>query len=115
MHEYSIVEDMMKQLCTQLQEKGVSKVTGIRMRRESTFSQGALEQAFEMLSPNTPLEGATLEIEETVIENTCAKCGYEDTIDNDDLVGHYYICPNCGESMLVDEHHGLEILEVKTG
>ncbi len=114
MHEYGIVEQMMNQLTDQLSQQGVQEVKELRLRRDSTFSKGALEQAYEMLSPNTPLQNAKLVIEDHVITNKCKGCGYEETVDADDLLGHYYVCPQCGHSVLIDEHHGLELVDIKT-
>lgn len=114
MHEYSIVEDLIKQLTDKLNAQGIDQVKQIRMRRDSTFSKGALEQAYEMLSPNTPLQGAALVIEDREITNKCEGCGFEETVNADDLLGHHYVCPECGKSVLIDEHHGLEVLGIDT-
>lgn len=114
MHEYSIVEQMMQQLTGKLNEQGIDQVKTVRLRRDSTFSKSALEQAYEMLSPNTPLQEAKLVIEEHSVSNTCERCGFEETVNADDLLGHHYVCPKCGQSVLIDEHHGLELLGVET-
>lgn len=114
MHEYGIVEELVQRITGQISQQGIEEVKELRLRRDSTFSKGALEQAYEMLSPNTPLQNAKLVIEDRVITNECSGCGYQETINAEDLLGHYYVCPKCGQSVLVDEHHGLELLEIKT-
>jgi Fe2+ or Zn2+ uptake regulation protein len=39
-------------------------------------------------------------------------CGYEQVITSDDLEGHMFICPQCGNVHEVDEAHDLELIEV---
>lgn len=114
MHEYSIVEQMIQSLSKEFQREGIEQVKEIRLRRNSIFSAGALEQAFEMLSPNTPLQGAALIVEDVVFEHECKNCGRKAVITHDDLVGHHIICENCGASEYIDESGGLELLEVIT-
>lgn len=114
MHEYSIVENMIKQINDQLTEQGIEKVNSLRLRRSSTFSAGALQQAYEMLTPGTPLADAELIIEELHVEHICPNCQHKAFITADDLVGHNYICDQCGYSDYVDEAHGLELLSIET-
>ncbi len=114
MHEYSIVEQLIDQLSEQCKDQGIEQIKELHLRRSSTFSAGALEQAYEMLSPNTPLAGAKLVIEDIQVEHTCKNCGFEENVEADDLIGHMYICPECGASEQIDEAHGLELVEVKT-
>jgi len=64
------------------------------------------------MSQNTPLQDAQLIIEELAVEHKCRNCGYKQTLTPDDLIGHLYICPECGESEEIDEAHGLQLLEV---
>jgi Zn finger protein HypA/HybF involved in hydrogenase expression len=111
MHEFAVVESVVQSLQSRLEQEGVRAVEAIRFRRGSAFSGEALCQAFEMLTPGTPMEGARLEIETVNLEFDCA-CGHQQVITNDDLVGHMFVCPGCGAVREVDEAHDLELLEV---
>ena len=110
MHEYGVVRELVERILAALQDgPGVKEV---RVRRCSTFAEGPLRQAFEMLARGTPLEGAALEVEELVVEVTCGQCGISRTVTADDLVGHFYICADCGAAREIEEAHGLELLAV---
>ncbi|MDP8244474.1 MAG: hydrogenase maturation nickel metallochaperone HypA [Candidatus Hinthialibacter antarcticus] len=113
MHEYSIVEDLVNQLKKELESKGANQLKSVRLRRGSTFSEGALIQAFEMLTVDTPLQGSELIVEAYSVEKTCPNCNFTETVEADDLVGHLHICPECGHAEQVDEASGLEVLEIK--
>jgi hydrogenase nickel incorporation protein HypA/HybF len=112
MHEYGIVRDLVERLLPELRSRGIRKVQEVRLRRSSTFAEQPLRQAFEMVAPGTPLEGARLAIEEFSERVACAGCGRERDITADDLIGHLYVCPDCGVAREVDEAHGLEVLGV---
>lgn len=115
MHEYTVVLDLVDRILGQLGDADASHVTEVRLRRGSTFAEEPLRQAFAMLSPGTPLEGATLKIEEFTVEVECRRCGRTRGIVADDLIGHVFICPDCGQSQEIDEAHGLELIGVATG
>jgi hydrogenase nickel incorporation protein HypA/HybF len=112
MHEYSIVQDLVEKLLHEMDEKGATSVKEIRLRRGSTFAEAPLQQAFLIMTENTPLEGAELVIEAFNVEYKCASCGYTQVVTSDDLIGHLYVCPECGEAVEMDEAHGLELLEI---
>lgn len=114
MHEYSIVEDLVNRLKQELENSGAEKLQRVKLRRGSTFSEGALLQAFEMLTVNTPLQGTELIVEAYSVEKTCPNCNFTETVEADDLVGHLHICPECGHAEQIDEASGLEVLEIKT-
>jgi len=40
------------------------------------------------------------------------QCGHEQTITADDLIGHMFVCPQCGRAQEIDEAHDLELFEV---
>jgi hydrogenase nickel incorporation protein HypA/HybF len=112
MHEYSIVQELVEKLLSAMKEKGASSIKEIRLRRSSTFAEAPLQQAFLIMSENTPLEGAELVIEEFNVEYKCASCGHSQIVTSDDLIGHLFVCPECGEAVEIDEAHGLELLEI---
>jgi hydrogenase nickel incorporation protein HypA/HybF len=111
MHEFGVTEAIIRKLLVQLQREKVSSVKKISFRRSSAFSEEVLRQTLKMLSENTPLAGAELNVEVAVLDITC-QCGYESVINNKDLVGHMFICPECGAIREIAEAHDLELIEV---
>ena len=111
MHEFEIVQSLINALLPQLEERGVTKVTALRLRRGSTFSEEALRYAFTALARGTVLEGAEILVETKETPFQCP-CGYQKVLTCDDLVGHLFVCPHCGRPQEIDEAHELELLEV---
>lgn len=111
MHEFSATETIIRRLLNQLRREHISKVRKITFRCSSTFSEEVLRQTFDILRVDTPLAGAELIVEVTVLNITCA-CGYFSSVKNENMVGHMFICPNCGGVREIDELHELELVEV---
>lgn len=112
MHEYAIVEGIVTSIASELNRKNIAQISGVHLRRGSTFAEAPLLQAWEMLTPGTPLAGAQLTIDEIMVEHTCTRCGAKRAIVADDLLGHTYICPDCGQAHHIDEAHSLELVEI---
>lgn len=111
MHEFSVVESVVQELLAKLAEQKVKSVESVRFRRGSAFAEGALVQAFRMLSAGTPLEGARLDIDTVNLDFNCG-CGHSQVITADDLIGHMFVCPGCGATRECDESHDLELVEI---
>lgn len=113
MHEYGIVESMIEEVSQILVQKGVEEdqVIAVRFQRGSTLSEDALVQAFQVLSPGTLFENAELIIDTVSVKFECP-CGYQQTITNDDLAGHMFVCPSCGAVREINEAHDLTLTEV---
>lgn len=111
MHEFEVVKSLVDQLLTELKERKIGRVTELRFRRGSTFSEEALLQALTALSQGTPLENAKVKIEVMETKFRC-QCGHEQVITADDLIGHIFVCPNCGRTHEIDEAHDLELTEI---
>jgi Zn finger protein HypA/HybF involved in hydrogenase expression len=112
MHEFGIVNGILSSLKPQLAAQHVTRVTEIHFRRGSAFSEDALRQAYESLSAGTVLEGAKLVIDTVNLNYECDTCGYKQVITSDDLIGHMFVCPDCGRMIEVDEAHDLELIDV---
>lgn len=112
MHEYAVVEDLVENIKGRLQLNGSARVDRVRLRRDSTFAEEPLRQAFTMFAAHTPLEHAKLEIVELKVKRACPDCRKLHIIRAGDLFGHMYICPDCGCPEHIDEAHGLELLEI---
>lgn len=111
MHEFGIVEGIVHNVLPQLDVSNVKRVSEVHFLRGSAFSEDALRQAYQATTKGTPLEGAVLVIDIVNLEYKCL-CGYQQVITSDDLEGHMFICPQCGDVHEVDEAHDLELVEV---
>lgn len=112
MHEFSIVQQLMERLLQEAKAKGADSVKEVHLRRGSTFAEAPLRQAFQILSENTPLQKAELIIDEFSVEYKCENCGHKQVITSDDLIGHLFVCPECGTAHEIEEAHGLELVSV---
>jgi Zn finger protein HypA/HybF involved in hydrogenase expression len=111
MHEYSIVSSIVDSMLEAINRQGATKVVSVHFRRGSAFSEEALRQAYESLTSGTILAGTPIQIDTVNLDFKCS-CGYGQVITNDDLVGHMFVCPNCGATKEVDEAHDLELVEL---
>ncbi len=111
MHEFGVTENIIKGLLRQLDAEKITQVLSVRFQRSSAFSEEVLLQTFGILSAGTCLEGATLRVDVQVLNIICA-CGQTSMVNSDDLMGHMYLCPNCGVVREIEEAHDLELLEV---
>ena len=111
MHEFGVTETIIRRLLNQLRRDHISKVRKITFRRRSDFSEEILRQTFNLLRVETPLANAELVVEVRVPYVTCV-CGYSSRVNGESLVGHIFICPNCGSLREIDEAHDLELAEV---
>ncbi len=111
MHEFGVTETIIRRLLNQLRRDHISKVRKITFRRRSDFSEEVLRQTFDLLRVDTPLANAELVVEIRVLDITCV-CGYSSRVNGESLVGHIFMCPNCGSLREIDEAHELELAEV---
>ncbi len=111
MHEFGIVEDIVKNILPGLYSDHVEHVASVHFRRGSAFSEDALRQAYQVTTQGTPLEDAVLWIETVNLDYQCP-CGHHQVITSDDLEGHMFICPECGDIHEVDEAHDLELIDM---
>jgi Zn finger protein HypA/HybF involved in hydrogenase expression len=76
------------------------------------FSPDALQQAYQMLTEDTPLSGSRLVIEQLTDRRECAPCGAAWAVSPDDMVGHLIVCPSCGAVSPLDDGAAIELLEI---
>ena len=91
MHELSITQSIVDLVAERTAGRNVLAVH-VRVGRLSGVVPDAMSFCFEIASAGTPVEGARLDIEETVGRITCRTCGSESTAE--DLVR---LCP-CGSA-----------------
>jgi len=112
MHDYHAVEALVERLAAELDGDELERVDAVRIRASAVFSPEALQQAYELLTGETPLEGSRLEVEELPDERTCATCGRSWLVSRDDLVGHVLVCPSCGALSGIEGGSGIEVVAV---
>ena len=111
MHELAAVGALIDAVALSVAEHQPCRVDAIRVQRGTAFLEAALIQGFEMLSRGTVLEGARLDIE--VVNHTVdCPCGIERTMYAEELVGHIWVCSNCGHLEEIHEEDDLAVLDV---
>jgi hydrogenase nickel incorporation protein HypA/HybF len=106
-HEVSIVQALIEQVEQAVHESGhAGRVVRLDLviGRLSGVHPDSVRFAFEMLAPDTPVEGAQLNIEEPRAVAACRHCGARTPID--ELV---VACPACGDDQISIEE-GRELL-----
>lgn len=107
MHELSICQGIVEVAAAALRgvpppPPPVARVT-VRIGRLTTVVPDSLRYHFDLLTPGTLLDGATLIIEEIPIRGRCADCAARFEIDS-----LSFTCPRCG-SGLVELTSGREL------
>jgi hydrogenase nickel incorporation protein HypA/HybF len=94
MHEVGLVEAIVAAV---RRRSGNRPVAAVRVRIGSLHrvKRFSIEQAFELATADTPLEGAALELVEIPITSRCGTCGAEHV--GDEMVP---VCPECGGSAM---------------
>lgn len=115
MHDYHAVKALVERLTSGSGALPASGITEVRIRAGAAFSPEALEQAYEMLTPGTALEGSRLVVEELPQERSCSACGRAWTVTREDLAGHVVVCPSCGDLSSIEGSTRLEIVEIAGG
>jgi Zn finger protein HypA/HybF involved in hydrogenase expression len=109
MHDYQAIEALVEHFTREASGGGIAEV---RIRADAVFSPEAMQQAYEMLTPGTPLEGSRLVVEELASERECPACGTRSTVTRDDLAGHMLVCPSCGALFPIEGGSGIEVIGV---
>ncbi len=115
MHDYYAVETLVEQLTKELGglgDPGAERVQQVRVRADVTLSPESLEQAYEMLTQDTPLEGSRLVFAGPPDERWCETCGHRWAATHDDVAGHLLICPSCGTLIPIESKVTIEVLEI---
>jgi Zn finger protein HypA/HybF involved in hydrogenase expression len=111
MHEFSAVQSLVDELRARLGREGAERVSVVRVRRASAFSEAALTQSFEALTKGSILEGARLEVD--VVETLCrCACGHTQVVSSNDLQGHMFVCSVCARVQEVAHGEDLRLVSV---
>ena len=79
MHDYFAVSALVARLARDPSLAG--GIAEVRVRASPVFSPEALQQAYQMLTEDTPLSGSRLLVEELADRRECAQCGTGWTVD----------------------------------
>jgi len=107
MHEYAVVDELITSLLPRLETiPGEISAVFVRKGELRILSDRALENAFELLSRGSRLEGARLVVENVAAVVGCAACSYEGASKYyRDEGGHFAIpvlvCPRCGAAVSI--------------
>ena len=105
MHEISLVENIIEIIMAEMPGHGVARVESITLRigEMQQVVPDTLLFAFDILSKDTPLEGAEVIIEDVPIRGHCRICGQDFAVE--DWIAR---CPEC-EKMDVEIISGREL------
>jgi len=99
MHELSIAQSLLAIITDEMTKHGKEKLISVKVKhgRLASVIPEALETAFEVLTADTRLAGARLELEEIPVTLRCHACGREFSLEG--LSAPFAPCPSCGEEM----------------
>jgi hydrogenase nickel incorporation protein HypA/HybF len=107
MHEYAVVDELITSLLPRLETiPGEVSAVFVRKGELRILSDRALENAFDLLSRGTRLEGARLVVESVAAVVGCAACSYEGASTYYGGEGGRFAipvlaCPRCGGAVSV--------------
>jgi hydrogenase nickel incorporation protein HypA/HybF len=95
MHEVSIAQGLLQIVLDEVKKHSISKVTVVKLKiGELTGVQpSALTFCFELMTKDTPVEGADLRIDVVPIKAKCLDC--DDVFVTED---YSFFCPGCSGS-----------------
>lgn len=98
MHELSIAQGLVDLITQEMAKHGVTKLLRLRVKygQLSQVVPEALETAWEVMTVQTPLAGAVLELEEVPLKVACWQCGLEFSPERAEA--SLMVCPGCGEN-----------------
>ena len=123
MHEYSVMSQLVKIAEAEARKHHAKKVLEITLElgELTLLLKPQLEFAFEVLSENTLLKGATLIIKDVEAKLSCPECKTEGTMKDLGLhdISSYYahfiplICPKCSKKMEARKGKEFTLKEMK--
>ena len=108
MHDQHAIQALIDRLTA----AGLEEVTEVRIQAAAIFSPEALQQAYEMLTQDTPLAGSQLVVTEWEHECACPACGHSWKVERDDVEGHVVVCPSCGAICPFESGAGIEVIGI---
>lgn len=95
MHEFSLIDQLMKTLFDSARENGIVRINRVSLVVGEAYGAlpDALKFAFEVLSLGTPAGGAALDIKEDPVVCRCRQCQYSYRWRD-----RSWKCPGCGSA-----------------
>jgi len=92
MHELSITQSLLEIVNQEVAKHAISKVTAVKLKvgKLRAIEPTSLTFCFELLSKDTPVQGAELVIEFVPVRGRCLGCG--ELFEVDSLL---FACPGC--------------------
>lgn len=103
MHEVSLMQGVVKTILQSLSQAGASRVTNVQLTvgRSGHFTEENLRQHFEVLTKNTPVEGASLTISWLPATVQCLSCLHRFSSCEP---AEQTKCPKCGDLVMETDH-----------
>jgi len=120
MHEISVMTQLVKAILEKLKDYEFKEVQEVDLSvGELAFlAEDQLRFAFEILTENTPLQGAVLNIEYARSTVRCKNCGYEGPLKVEDDPKYHiafpiFACPRCNSPVEIIKGRECEVSNVK--
>ncbi|OGP70326.1 MAG: hypothetical protein A2Z73_01360 [Deltaproteobacteria bacterium RBG_13_60_28] len=121
MHEYSLMEEVVKTLVAKLSEPGLGAAgpemeVVLKVGALAIHSAAATRQAYEVLVKDTKLENSRLTLIVEPLILTCVGCGFKGPLPEGAVDPHEQLplapCPQCGAISPVAGSRGVESIEL---
>ncbi|MEW6660125.1 MAG: hydrogenase/urease maturation nickel metallochaperone HypA [Thermodesulfobacteriota bacterium] len=121
MHEYGLMEEVVKSLLAKLEEPGVDTAGAemevvLKVGALAVHSAAATRQAYEVLVKGTKLEKSRLTLIVEPLNLTCAGCSFTGPLPEGAVDPHEQLplapCPKCGAISPVTGSRGVESIEL---
>ncbi len=120
MHEISVMSQLIKAILEKLKDYDFTEVREVEISvGELAFlAEDQLKFAFEVLSENTVLNGAELNIKISKSTVSCESCGYEGPLNVEDDPKYHiafpiFACPKCNSPVEVIKGRECEVTNVR--
>ena len=121
MHEYGLMEEVVKSLLSRLAEPGLIPADAelevvLKVGALAIHSAAATRQAFEVLVKGTRLENSRLTLIIEPVTLACPSCGFKGPLPEGAVDPHEQLplapCPQCGAISPVTGSRGVESIEL---
>ncbi len=95
------MQGVVKTILASMERAGASRVTGVQLALgvSGHFTEEAVRQYFQLLTQDTPIDGATLMLEWLLATYQCLSCHYR--FESTSATAY---CPQCGDVALEISH-----------
>jgi hydrogenase nickel incorporation protein HypA/HybF len=103
MHEVAVMQGVVKTILQSLAQAGASRVINVQLTigRSGHFTEENARQHFEVLTKDTPVEGASLTLSWLPATLQCLSCFHRFSSDEP---AEQTVCPKCGDVVMEIDH-----------